>query len=86
MWREIDTDFNAELNKETLDSPDDIVNANDALRLLLVVYDGRLSYNPNVAATSCQEAVSVGLCLTFADHWKLMENVKLITRWNCIWR
>lgn len=70
MWREIDTDFHAELNKETLDSPNDIVHTNDTLRLLFVVHDSRLGNDPNIAATSCEETVSVGLSLTFADHWK----------------
>lgn len=57
-----------ELNKKTLDSPNDIVHANDALWLLFVVHDGCLGYDPNVTTVSCQEAVSVGLRLTFADH------------------
>lgn len=48
-------------------SPYDVVHADDALRLLLLVHDGRLRHHPAVAARAGEKPVPVGLRLSFAN-------------------
>lgn len=47
--------------------PDDVVNANDAVRLLLIVDKRRLRHYPGVTAGTGQEPVPACLALAFAD-------------------
>lgn len=76
MWREIDTINLANFvvcakfdKKENfLYSPNDIVDTDNTLRLLFVENDRCLGDDPHEATVSCQETVSVGLCLPFADY------------------
>lgn len=53
-----------------LDLPDDIVDADDADGLLLLVGDdGGLGLDPGVPASLGEEAVSACLALPLREHW-----------------
>lgn len=51
-------------------SPEDVVNAHDALRLRVaaVVDDRSLRLHPDVAAVLCQHSILTAHCLTFGAH------------------
>lgn len=65
-WSQIEK-LNAAKKKEIWDSPNDVINADNTLWLLFLENYSCLTNCPYIAAVSCQEAVTVSFCLTFAD-------------------
>lgn len=58
------------INTKKTHLPYHVVDTNDALWLLLLIYNGSLGHNPCVASAAAQESILLRLHLTFAQHCK----------------